>query len=63
MTDDGIRGFLVEKGTNGFAAPEIDKQVLAARLDHWRDLPRQRRRARANLLPGVTGPQGAALPA
>jgi len=26
MTDDGIRGFIVEKGTPGFAAPEIERK-------------------------------------
>jgi glutaryl-CoA dehydrogenase len=26
MTDDGIRGFIVEKGTKGFAAPEIERK-------------------------------------
>src|SRR5687768_16777708 len=26
MTEDGIRGFIVEKGTKGFAAPEIERK-------------------------------------
>ena len=26
MTEEGIRGFLVDKGTSGFAAPEIDRK-------------------------------------
>ena len=45
QTDDGIRGFLVEKGTPGFTTPGHQAQDLAAGLDHVR--ARARRRARA----------------
>ena len=41
QTDDGIRGFLVEKGTPGLHLLRPARQVLAARLDHLRArLPR-----------------------
>ena len=33
-TEDGIRGFLVEKGTPGLHLLGPARQVLAARLDH-----------------------------
>ncbi len=32
--EDGIRGFLVERGTPGFTTSNVDAQALAARLDH-----------------------------
>src|ERR1700732_5036945 len=53
MTEEGIRGFLVERGTPGFAAPEIERKfslrasvTAALFLDNVR-VPQQ------NVLPGV----------
>lgn len=58
MTDDGVRGFLVEKGTPGFEAPEIEhKFSLRASItsslffDNVR-VPQE------NVLPGVVGLKG-----
>jgi glutaryl-CoA dehydrogenase len=57
-TDDGIRGFLVEKGTRGFEAPEIERKFsLRASItsslffDNVR-VPKE------NMLPGVQGLRG-----
>ncbi len=58
MTDDGIRGFLVEKGTPGFAAPEIERKfslrasVTAALFFDNVVVPEE------NVLPGVVGLKG-----
>jgi glutaryl-CoA dehydrogenase len=57
-TDDGIRGFLVEKGTPGFAAPEIERKfslrasiTSALYFDNVR-VPKE------HMLPGVKGLRG-----
>jgi glutaryl-CoA dehydrogenase len=57
-TDDGIRGFLVEKDTPGFAAPEIERKfslrasiTSALYFDNVR-VPKE------NMLPGVKGLRG-----
>jgi glutaryl-CoA dehydrogenase len=57
-TDEGIRGFLVEKGTKGFDAPEIERKfslrasiTSALYFDNVR-VPK------ANMLPGVQGLRG-----
>ena len=61
MTDDGIRGFIVEKGMKGFAAPEIERKfslrasVTSALFFDNVVVPE------ANLLPGVKGSQGTAV--
>jgi glutaryl-CoA dehydrogenase len=58
MTDEGIRGFLVEKGTQGFAAPEIERKfslrasVTAALFFDNVVVPEE------NVLPGVIGLKG-----
>jgi glutaryl-CoA dehydrogenase len=58
MTDDGIRGFIVEKGMKGFAAPEIEHKfslrasVTSALFFDNVVVPE------ANMLPGVTGLKG-----
>jgi glutaryl-CoA dehydrogenase len=58
MTEEGIRGFLVDKGTNGFAAPEIDRKfslrasVTSALFFDNVVVPEE------NLLPGVVGLKG-----
>ncbi len=58
MTDEGIRGFLVEKGTPGFAAPEIERKfslrasVTAALFFDNVVVPEE------NVLPGVVGLKG-----
>jgi glutaryl-CoA dehydrogenase len=58
MTDDGIRGFIVEKGTKGFAAPEIENKfslrasVTSALFFEDVVVPE------ANVLPGVVGLKG-----
>jgi glutaryl-CoA dehydrogenase len=58
MTDEGIRGFIVEKGTPGFAAPEIEHKfslrasVTSALYFDNVVVPEE------NLLPGVTGLKG-----
>ena len=58
MTDEGIRGFLVEKGTPGFAAPEIERKfslrasVTSALFFDNVAVPE------ANVLPGVVGLKG-----
>jgi glutaryl-CoA dehydrogenase len=58
MTDEGIRGFIVEKGTPGFAAPEIERKfslrasvTSALFLDNV-VVPE------SNVLPGVVGLKG-----
>jgi glutaryl-CoA dehydrogenase len=58
QTADGIRGFIVEKGTPGFTAPEIENKfslrasvTSALFFDHVK-IPE------ANLLPGVVGLKG-----
>ena len=57
-TDDGIRGFIVEKGMKGFAAPEIEHKfslrasVTSALFFDNVVVPE------ANMLPGVTGLKG-----
>jgi glutaryl-CoA dehydrogenase len=58
QTEDGIRGFLVEKGMQGFSAPEIENKfslrasvTSALFFDHVR-VPQE------NLLPGVVGLKG-----
>jgi glutaryl-CoA dehydrogenase len=58
MTEDGIRGFLVDKGTPGFAAPEIERKfslrasVTAALFFDNVVVPEE------NVLPGVVGLKG-----
>jgi len=58
MTEEGIRGFLVEKGTAGFAAPEIERKfslrasVTAALFFDNVVVPE------SNVLPGVVGLKG-----
>jgi glutaryl-CoA dehydrogenase len=58
MTDEGIRGFLVERGTQGFAAPEIERKfslrasVTAALFFDNVVVPEE------NVLPGVVGLKG-----
>ena len=58
MTEEGIRGFIVEKGTPGFAAPEIERKfslrasVTSALFFDNVVVPE------ANVLPGVTGLKG-----
>ncbi|MGW8368036.1 MAG: acyl-CoA dehydrogenase family protein [Gammaproteobacteria bacterium] len=58
MTDDGIRGFLVEKGTPGFDAPEI-KRKFSLRASITSSLFFDNVRVPAeNMLPGVKGLKG-----
>ncbi len=58
MTEEGIRGFIVEKGTAGFAAPEIERKfslrasVTSALFFDNVVVPE------GNLLPGVVGLKG-----
>jgi glutaryl-CoA dehydrogenase len=58
MTEEGIRGFIVEKGTPGFAAPEIERKfslrasVTSALFFDNVVIPE------ANVLPGVVGLKG-----
>src|SRR5690349_1132722 len=58
MTDEGIRGFLIEKGTQGFAAPEIERKfslrasVTSALFFDNVVVPEE------NVLPGVVGLKG-----
>ena len=58
MTEEGIRGFLVEKGTPGFAAPEIERKfslrasVTSALFFDNVVVPE------SNVLPGVVGLKG-----
>jgi glutaryl-CoA dehydrogenase len=58
MTEEGIRGFLVEKGTPGFAAPEIERKfslrasVTAALYFDNVVVPEE------NVLPGIVGLKG-----
>jgi glutaryl-CoA dehydrogenase len=58
MTEEGIRGFIVEKGTPGFAAPEIERKfslrasVTSALFFDNVVVPE------SNVLPGVTGLKG-----
>ncbi len=58
MTDEGVRGFLVEKGTPGFEAPEIEhKFSLRASITSSLYLDNVRVPGSA-VLPGVTGLKG-----
>jgi glutaryl-CoA dehydrogenase len=58
MTEEGIRGFIVDKGTPGFAAPEIERKfslrasVTSALFFDNVVVPE------SNVLPGVTGLKG-----
>jgi glutaryl-CoA dehydrogenase len=58
QTDEGIRGFIVEKGTPGFAAPEIERKfslrasVTSALFFDNVVVPEE------NMLPGVVGLKG-----
>jgi glutaryl-CoA dehydrogenase len=58
MTEEGIRGFIVEKGTPGFAAPEIERKfslrasVTSALFFDNVVVPE------SNILPGVAGLKG-----
>jgi glutaryl-CoA dehydrogenase len=58
MTEEGIRGFLIEKGTPGFAAPEIERKfslrasVTSALFFDNVVVPAE------NVLPGVVGLKG-----
>jgi glutaryl-CoA dehydrogenase len=45
MTDDGIRGFIIEKGMKGFSAPEIERKFSLARLGDLGTVLRQCRGA------------------
>ncbi len=57
-TDDGIRGFLVEKGTKGFEAPEIHRK-FSLRASVTSSLFFDNVRVPAeNLLPGASGLKG-----
>jgi glutaryl-CoA dehydrogenase len=58
MTDDGVRGFLVEKGTPGFEAPEI-KHKFSLRASVTSSLfLNDVRVPEENVLPGVSGLKG-----
>jgi len=58
MTDEGVRGFLVEKGTPGFDAPEI-KRKFSLRASITSSLFFDNVRVPAeNMLPGVKGLRG-----
>ncbi len=58
MTDEGVRGFLVEKGTPGFDAPEI-KRKFSLRASITSSLFFDNVRVPAeNMLPGVKGLKG-----
>jgi glutaryl-CoA dehydrogenase len=58
-TDDGIRGFLVEKGTPGFSAPEMHgKWSLRASVTSELVLEDVMVDEERSLLPGVTGLKG-----
>ena len=58
MTDEGIRGFIVEKGTPGFETQEIENKFsLRASITGALFLDNVRVPA-ANVLPGVTGLKG-----
>jgi glutaryl-CoA dehydrogenase len=58
MTDDGVRGFLVEKGTPGFDAPEI-KHKFSLRASVTSSLFLDNVRVPGeNMLPGVAGLKG-----
>ncbi len=58
MTEEGIRGFLIDKGTKGFAAPEIERKfslrasVTSALFFDNVIVPEE------NVLPGVVGLKG-----
>ena len=58
QTEEGIRGFIVEKGTPGFAAPEIDRKfslrasITSALFFDNVTVPEE------NMLPGVIGLKG-----
>jgi glutaryl-CoA dehydrogenase len=57
-TDDGVRGFLVEKDMKGFSAPEI-KHKMSLRASVTSSLFFDNVRVpQANVLPGVTGLKG-----
>jgi len=57
-TDDGIKGFLVEKGMDGFEAPEI-KRKMSLRASITSELYMDNVRVPdGNVLPGVTGLKG-----
>ena len=60
-TDDGIRGFLVPRGTRGFTTRNIHKKLsLRASVTcelHFDDV----KLPATAVLPGVTGPEGPAL--
>ena len=59
--EDGIRGFLVEKGTQGLHRARAEAQVLAARLGHLRAVLAGRARpGGATCCPRRRGPQGPA---
>jgi glutaryl-CoA dehydrogenase len=58
MTEDGLRGFLVEKGTPGFAAPEIQRK-FSLRASVTSSLFFDNVRVpKDNMLPGVVGLKG-----
>jgi glutaryl-CoA dehydrogenase len=58
MTDEGIRGFIIEKGTPGFSAPEIERKfslrasITSALFFDNVVVPQE------NMLPGVVGLKG-----
>jgi glutaryl-CoA dehydrogenase len=58
MTEDGIRGFIVDKGTKGFAAPEIERKfslrasITSSLFFDNVVVPQE------NMLPGVVGLKG-----
>jgi alkylation response protein AidB-like acyl-CoA dehydrogenase len=53
-----IRGFVLEKGMKGLSAPKIERQAVAARLDHRRDRDGQCRGRRGCAAAQRVGPQG-----
>ena len=58
MTDEGVRGFLVEKGTPGFEAPEIEHK-FSLRASVTSSLFFENVRVpHENMLPGVSGLKG-----
>ncbi len=59
MTDDGVRGFLVERGTQGFTAPQMkNKWSLRASVTSELVLDNVIVDEEQSLLPGVTGLRG-----
>ena len=53
-TEEGIRGFIVEKGTRGFAAPEIERKFSLRASSPPRSIFDDVRVPEENMLPGST---------